>query len=77
MRICEWMHYGRRVLRHPPLNPRRPVAGKSLKGRTLSNDEAVIEAEIQAKGLNAPRLMPAQIDAQIDAQIVAEQFIAC
>jgi len=28
-------------------------------------DEAAIEAEIQAKGLNAPRLTPALIDAQI------------
>ncbi len=28
-------------------------------------NEAAIEAEIQAKGLNAPRLNPAHIDAQI------------
>jgi hypothetical protein len=28
-------------------------------------DEQAIEAEIQAKGLNAPRLNPAHIDAQI------------
>ena len=33
-------------------------------------DEAAIEDELQAKGLNAPRLSPAHID----AQIVAEQF---
>lgn len=33
-------------------------------------DENAIEQEIQAKGLNAPRLTPALID----AQIVAEQF---
>lgn len=33
-------------------------------------DEAAIEAEIQAKGLNAPRLTPDHID----AQIMAEQF---
>jgi len=33
-------------------------------------DEAAVEAEIQAKGLNAPRLNPAQID----AQILAEQY---
>lgn len=31
-------------------------------------DEAAIEAEIQAKGLNAPRLNPAHIDAQITAE---------
>jgi hypothetical protein len=33
-------------------------------------NEAAIEKEIQAKGLNAPRLNPAHID----AQIVSEQF---
>lgn len=33
-------------------------------------DEQSVEAEIQAKGLNAPRLTPAQID----DQIVAEQW---
>ena len=31
----------------------------------MAKDEAAIEAEIQAKGLNAPRLTPAHIDAQI------------
>lgn len=31
----------------------------------MSKDEAAIEAEIQAKGLNAPRLTPALIDEQI------------
>ena len=31
----------------------------------MSRDEAAIEAEIQAKNLNAPRLNPAHIDAQI------------
>jgi hypothetical protein len=31
----------------------------------MSNNETAIEAEIQAKGLNAPRLNPAQIDAVI------------
>ena len=31
-------------------------------------DESAIEAEIQAKGLNAPRLSPALIDAQIVAE---------
>ena len=36
----------------------------------MSRDETAIEAEIQAKGLNAPRLNPAHID----AQILAEQF---
>ena len=30
-----------------------------------NHDEAAIEAEIQAKGKNAPRLTPAHIDAQI------------
>lgn len=36
----------------------------------MSKDETAIEAEIQAKGLTAPRLTPALID----AAIVAEQF---
>jgi hypothetical protein len=31
----------------------------------MSKDEAAIEAEIQAKGLDAPRLTPNDIDAQI------------
>jgi len=31
----------------------------------MSKDEAAIEAEIQAKGLDAPRLTPAHIDEQI------------
>ncbi len=31
----------------------------------MSHDEKAIEAEIQSKGLNAPRLNPAHIDAQI------------
>ena len=31
----------------------------------MSKDEAAIEAEIQAMGLDAPRLTPAQIDAAI------------
>ena len=31
----------------------------------MSKDEQAIEAEIQAKGLNAPRLTPALIDATI------------
>lgn len=31
----------------------------------MSKDETAIENEIQAKGLNAPRLNPAHIDAQI------------
>lgn len=31
----------------------------------MSRDEAATEAEIQAKGLNAPRLNPTHIDAQI------------
>lgn len=34
----------------------------------MSRDEAAIESEIQAKGLNAPRLNPAHIDAQIVAE---------
>lgn len=36
----------------------------------MSKDEAQIESEIQAKGLNAPRLTPALID----AAIVSEQY---
>lgn len=31
----------------------------------MSHDEKAIEAEIQAKGLNAPRLTPDHIDAQV------------
>ena len=34
----------------------------------MSKDEAQIEAEIQAKGLNAPRLNPEMIDAAISAE---------
>jgi len=34
----------------------------------MSRDETAIEAEIQRKGLNAPRLTPALIDAQIKAE---------
>lgn len=36
----------------------------------MARDEQAIEAEIQAKGLNAPRLNPGMID----ATILAEQF---
>jgi len=36
----------------------------------MSKDEAAIEAEIQSKGLNAPRLNPAHIDEQIVAEYV-------
>jgi hypothetical protein len=36
----------------------------------MAKDEAAVEAEIQAKGLNAPRLNPQHID----DQIIAEQF---
>ena len=36
----------------------------------MSKDETEIEREIQAKGLNAPRLNPAMID----AAIVSEQY---
>lgn len=34
----------------------------------MSKDEAQIEAEIQAKGLNAPRLNPDWIDGTIDSE---------
>lgn len=34
----------------------------------MSKDEAQIEAEIQAKGLNAPRLNPQMIDAAITSE---------
>lgn len=34
----------------------------------MSKDEAAIEAEIQAKGLNAPRLNPGMIDAAIASE---------
>lgn len=36
----------------------------------MSTDEAAIETEIQDKGLNAPRITPADLD----NEIVAEQF---
>ena len=36
----------------------------------MSKDEAAVEAEMQAKGLNAPRLTPEHID----AQIVGEEY---
>ncbi len=32
------------------------------------NNEAAIEAEIQAKGLNAPRLTPEHVDARISSE---------
>lgn len=34
----------------------------------MAGDETAIEAEIQAKGLNAPRLTPAHIDSVIQAE---------
>ena len=34
----------------------------------MSKDEQAIEAEIQVKGLNAPRLSPEKIDAVIDGE---------
>lgn len=34
----------------------------------MARDEAAIEAEIQAKGLNAPRLTPSHIDSVIQAE---------
>lgn len=34
----------------------------------MARNEHAVEAEIQAKGLNAPRLNPAHIDAQIVAE---------
>jgi len=34
----------------------------------MSKDEAQIEAEIQSKGLNAPRLNPAMIDATVASE---------
>ncbi len=34
----------------------------------MSRAEAAVEAEIQAKGLNAPRLNPAHIDAQVKGE---------
>jgi hypothetical protein len=34
----------------------------------MSKDEQAIEAEIQAKGLNAPRLSPEKIDAVITGE---------
>lgn len=40
----------------------------------MSKDEQAIEAEIQAKGLNAPRLSPEEIDAVIAGEdIVARR----
>jgi hypothetical protein len=34
----------------------------------MSKDESAVEAEVQAKGLNAPRLTPAHIDGVITAE---------
>src|SRR6187402_2491285 len=42
---------------------RRPRRGRT--NMPISASEASIEAEIQTKGLNAPRLNPTMIDAQI------------
>jgi hypothetical protein len=44
-----------------------------MKETTMSKDEAAIEAEIQAKGLTAPRLTPEMIDHAIK-QIHFHQF---
>ena len=41
-----------------------------METRQISKNEAEIEAEIKAKGLNAPRLTPDMID----ATIVSEQY---
>lgn len=38
-----------------------------------TRDERAVEAEIQAKGLNAPRLNPKHIDDQIAGERVKDQ----
>jgi hypothetical protein len=46
----------------------------------MARDEQAIENEIQAKGLNAPRLTPAHIDAQIVGEYsvrASEAFKGC
>lgn len=48
--------------------PATGFSGIRLKGRMMSKDETQIEAEIQRKGLNAPRLNPDMIDAAIASE---------
>jgi hypothetical protein len=53
-------------LRHPRLNPcPAGSAGQRATQEMKMRDEAKIEQEIHEKGLNAPRLTPADIDATI------------
>ena len=42
----------------------------------MSKDEVAIEAEIQAKGLNAPRLTPQLIDDTIVAEAYRREAVA-
>ena len=44
------------------------MKGTVFKEPQMSKDEQAIEAEIQAKGLNAPRLSPEKIDAVITGE---------
>lgn len=43
----------------------------------MSSNEAAIESEIQAKGLNAQRLTPAHIDEQIECEYYINAMNAC
>ena len=44
------------------------MKGTVFQEPQMSKDEQAIEAEIQAKGLNAPRLSPEKIDAVITGE---------
>ena len=68
--------YGRRVRRNPRLTQlleenhrRRSATAITTEGETMSRDEQDIEREIRDKGLNAPRITPAQIDELIVAEL--------
>src|SRR4030067_1110837 len=65
------MSSGARPLLARPLQrwvSRLPTQEAQHKGNDMSKDEKEIEAEIQAKGLNAPRLSPEKIDAVITGE---------
>lgn len=53
--------------RHGPVSESALGGSKQIpvEEETMNRDEKAIEAEIQAKGLNAPRLTPDHIDGQI------------
>lgn len=58
----DWMPYQKGQAAKTEELEQKLVSGSAVCG------EAAIESEIQAKGLNAPRLTPADIDAAIDSE---------